>query len=295
MTTRPIVLAAAGLLAVSFAAGSLAPSAPPYPPALAVPGYQVLAADFHVHSFPLSWSTLSPFETVLEARTQGLDAIALTGHNNVVVSKLGRWFSRRFGGPIVLTGEEVHAPSYHMIAVGIEHSIDWRQTAASAIDEIHRQGGIAIAAHPVAQYWPGWNANDATGRLDGSEVVHPVAFTDPQGRLELRQFFARRKLTAIGSSDFHYSSHMGLPRTYVFVTEKSERGVLDALRRGRTVVYDLDGRAFGDADLIRLGVVPALKAPLPSGLWRRLSLVTGVLGLLLGGAFLCSPSTQLET
>lgn len=274
---------AAGLLVASMASGSLAPQSSAAPRKRFAGGYQVLAGDFHVHSFPLSWSTLSPFDTVWEARRLGLDVIAMSGHNNVEVSQVGRWFSRRIGGPIVLTAEEVHAPSYHMIAVGIEHTVSWRQPAASAIDEIHRQGGIAIAAHPLAEYWPGWDAA-AMSRLDGAEVVHPSIFYDGDRRQQIRQFFARRKLTAIGSSDIHYSWIMDFARTYVFVTERSERGVLDALRHGHTVVYDRDGQAFGDPELIKLDAAPPLEARPPSGFWSHVSLVTGVLGLLMGVA-----------
>jgi hypothetical protein len=281
MTARPL-FAAACLLLVSLGAGSVSQAPPPRPRARFVAGYQVLAADFHVHSFPLSWATLSPFETVLEARRQGLDAIAMTGHNHVWVSQWGRWFSGRIGGPTVLRSEEIHAPAYHMVALGIGNTVSWRQTAAGAIDEIHRQGGIAIAAHPVAEYWPGWDA-EAMRRLDAAEVVHPVAFGDPRARLQLRQFFARRRLTAIGSSDFHGLGPIGLARTYVFVTENTERGILEALRQGRTVVYDRDGQVFGDPNLIRLGAVPKLEAP-PPDFWNRVSLVTGVLGLLIGVA-----------
>ena len=274
---------AAGLLAVSMAAGSLAPQSQATPRKRFAGGYQVLAGDFHVHSFPLSWSTLSPFDTVWEAERLGLDVIAMSGHNNVVVSQVGRWFSERIGGPLVLAAEEVHAPSYHMVAVGIEHTVSWRQPAASAIDEVHRQGGIAIAAHPLSSYWPGWDS-EAMRRLDAAEVVHPSIFYDDDRRRQVRQFFARRKLTAIGSSDVHYSWTIDYARTYVFVTERSARGVLDALRQGRTVVYDRDGQAFGDPELIQLDAAAPLAPRRPSGFWSHFSLVTGVLGLLMGVA-----------
>jgi len=280
---RGMLAASAGLLAVSFTSGSLAPVSPPRPRQRFAGGYQVLAADFHVHSLPLSWGTLSPFDTVLEARRQGLDAIAMSGHNNVWVSQVGRWFSRLIGGPVVLTAEEIHSPGYHMIAVGIEHAVSWRATAAEAVEEIHRQGGVAIAAHPVVEYWPGWDA-PALSLLDAAEVVHPVIFGNSERRIELRQFFSRKRLTAIGSSDFHYSEPMGLARTYVFVTENSGRGVMEALRQGHTVVPDRDGQFFGDPELIRLGVVPRLQAPPRSGFRKHLSLVTALLGLLIGAA-----------
>ncbi len=87
-------------------------------------GYRVLAGDFHIHSFPLSWSTLSPWDTVIEAQRQGLDVIAMTGHNHVWVAEVGRWFSRRVGGPTVLVGEEIVGPKYHMLALGIEHTVE---------------------------------------------------------------------------------------------------------------------------------------------------------------------------
>ena len=56
------------------------------------------------------------------------------GHNHVWVSKVGRWFSRREGGPLVLTGEEIVSEHYHLLAIGIDSTIDWRQTAVRAIE-----------------------------------------------------------------------------------------------------------------------------------------------------------------
>ncbi len=47
-------------------------------------GYQVLAADFHVHSFPGD-GVLPPWDLAVEARRRGLDAIALTNHNAMLL------------------------------------------------------------------------------------------------------------------------------------------------------------------------------------------------------------------
>lgn len=276
-------VAAVCLFAAALGAGVLSEPAPASRVRTAG-GYQVLAADFHVHSLPLSWSTLSPFDTVLEARRQGLDAIAMSGHNHVWVSLIGAWFSRAIGGPTVIPAEEVHSPTYHLIALGIRRTVSWRQPAAAAIAKIHRQGGLAIAAHPVREYWSGYD-EAAMNLLDGAEVVHPVVFGNPRSRAEMRQFFARRKLTAIGSSDFHASGRMGVARTYVFAAENSERGILEALRQGRTVVYDRDGAVFGDPALIGLGVVPPLEIP-HANFWNRVSSISALLGLLIGIALL---------
>ena len=272
--------AAGWLLGFAILAGTVSDVAPKNPP-LVLGGYRVLAADFHVHSFPLSWATLGPWDTVLEARHQGLDAIALTPHNHVWVAKAGRWFSRRIGGPTVLVGEEIHAARFHMLAVGIEATVDWRQSVAGAIDEVHKQGGVAIAAHPVAESWPAYDA-ESMRDLDGAEVLQPIAYTSEQATRELREFYGRKRLTAIGSSDYHGPGPLGLCRTYVFVREDTEQGILEALREGRTVVYDR-GQVFGDPEMIELG--PALRESGSSeavlvGLLKVFSRVAGIVGLI---------------
>jgi len=238
------------LLVVALALGTFSDGPRPNPP-LMLGGYRVLAADFHVHSFPFSWSTLAPWDTVLEARHQGLDVIAMTPHDHVWVAKVGRWFSELTGGPTVLVGEEITSPRYHLLAIGIQDKISWRQSAASAIDEVHRQGGVAIAAHPRKQFWPAYDAA-ALRKLDGAEVLHPLVYATPIGYGELQEFYRRARVTAIGDSDYHGIGPMGLCRTYVFAREDSAPAILEALRAGHTVVYDREGRAYGDPELIAL-------------------------------------------
>ena len=80
--------------------------------------------------------------------------------------------------------------------------------------------------------------------------MHPAAFLRPQARADMRQFYERRRTTAIGSSDYHGLGAMGLCRTYVFARDDSEAAVIEALRAGRTIVYDRDGTAYGDPQLL---------------------------------------------
>jgi hypothetical protein len=258
-------------------------------PTLVVGDYEVLAADFHVHVHPLSWAALTPWDSVLEARRQGLDTIALTGHNHVWTAKVGRWFSRRIGGPTVLVSEEIHTPRYHMIAVGVDSTISWRLTAAAAIREVHRQGGVAIAAHPTAHYWAGWDS-EAMEQLDAAEIVHPIVYLRPDRYAQLKQFFGRRQLTAIGSSDYHGLARQGICRTYVFVRENTEQEILAALREGRTAVYDRDGRAYGNPELIQQAaqsrLLPQPEAPPPVTwlmLFSRIAGAVGLVGLIVFG------------
>jgi hypothetical protein len=265
-----------GLLAAGIAAGTLADR-----PALRAPlylaGYRVLAGDFHVHPFPLSASTLAPWDLVLEARRQGLDVIAITPHNGALAGKIGRGFAAALGGPIVIPGEEIHGPRYHLIAAGIHTQIDWRLSAAEAIDDIHRQGGVAIAAHPTAWSWGAYDLATER-RLDGAEVFQPIAFL-PGAREQLREFFGRAPLAAIASSDYHGMGPLGLCRTYVFARDASEGAVLEAIRSHRTVVTDGD-RVFGDAALARFA--PQLPAPpVRPRPWGGMAGLIGLLGLVM--------------
>ncbi len=238
------------LLVLAILAGTAADRPRTNPP-LMIGGYRVLAADFHTHSSMWSDGALTPWGLVLEAERQGLDAIAITGHNEVFDGQLGHWFSRLVGGPTVLPGEEIVTPRYHLIAVGIGKKVGFRQRAASAIDDIHRQGGIAIAAHPGPNFGAGYD-DAAMARLDGAEICHPMIYGREDAQRDLERFSARAPVAAIGSSDFHGLGPMGLCRTYVFARDNSEAAVLEAVRAHRTVVYGRDGQAYGDPTLVRL-------------------------------------------
>jgi hypothetical protein len=172
-----------------------------------------------------------------------------------------------------------------MIAAGITHTIGFLQSAASAIDEIHRQGGIAIAAHPVPSFWPGYDAA-AMRTLDAAEICHPMIYEDDDAQRDFERFAARGSPAAIGSSDFHGLGQMGLCRTYVFAAENSEQAILDAVRARRTIVFGRDGQAYGDAELIELAAAdPRLRSSEPpntrGGSLDWISRIAGVIGLAL--------------
>jgi hypothetical protein len=159
--------------------------------------------------------------------------------------------------PIVIHSQELTTPRFHMAAVGVAGMIDWRLPAVEAIAAIQRQGGVAIAAHPGEDSWtvPG---SDAVLALDGAEAAHPSMLSDPQTDAGLRRFYenGRRlnaRLAAIGSSDFHSMSPIGVCRTYLFVDDVSADAVLAAVRRGRTVAVCPGGRVTGTPqDVARL-------------------------------------------
>jgi hypothetical protein len=264
MSTRHIAWAAlAGAILYGTAMDRPVSRAP-----LTLGGYRVLAGDFHVHPIPFSASTLAPWDLALEAERQGLDVIAMTPQNSVVMGRAAGWI----GGAMVIPGEEVHGPRFHLIALGTGETISWRLSAAEAIDEVHRQGGVAIAAHPSRSAWAAYD-EETRRKLDGSEVRQPLAFT-PARAAEMEAFYELSPTAAIGSSDHHGIGPLGMFRTYVFVRDVSEAGVLEAIRAHRTVVVD-GARVFGDAALV--GFAEQLpKAPATPKRWQA---VVGLVAL----------------
>ena len=223
-------------------------------PARAAMRPMVGAGDFHVHAFPGD-GLLPGWELQREAARRGLDVIAITNHNQTFAARLLRAISGD-DDVMVLRGQEITSSRYHMIAAGIGTRIDWRLSAADAAAAVHEQGGVAIAAHPIDRFW--LPRDPATlGALDGAEVAHPVMYFVPGARDELAAFYAavravNPRAAPIGSSDVHSEPGMGECRTFLVVEERSEKGVLDAIRNGRTVASDRVGNFIGDPALVEI-------------------------------------------
>ena len=245
-------------LLVSIAAGTFADRPVGREPVHAGP-YLVLSADFHTHPGLGSGGTLTPWGLVTEAQRQGIDVLAVTGHNTTWDAHVAHAFSRLASGPIVLMGEEITSKTQDLVAVGIQETISFRLPLRDQIDDVHRQGGLAIAPHPIARYYDAYRNTGAVAVIDGTEVCHPLVYAMADGANELARFASGTAATPIGSSDFHSSGRVGTCRTFVFVEEASERGVLAALRAHRTVVYGANGRVFGDATLVQLGDAAGLR------------------------------------
>jgi len=266
-------------------------------------GYRLLEVDLHSHT-RFSDGFLSPFDLVIHARRHNLDALAITEHNMIFPAKLGAWFTRKTGGPTVLLGEEITTNRYHVHGVGLTRKVDASLPLSAVIDDIHAQGGIVIAAHPVKRFWP--TLVPLRDRFDAAEVMHPIAFGTTRERSgwrwqEMREFYldARKEgktLTAVASSDYHFFSPLGICRTLVFAKSDDADSIMEALKAGRTVVYDLEGNAYGDPAMIEaLRREPWVEKPQDydykgNGAQDRIARICGFLGLL--GILLFRPARR---
>jgi predicted metal-dependent phosphoesterase TrpH len=286
---RPLIGALA-LFGLGLIIGAITDEKPSRPVEMRA-GYRVIQGDFHVHT-RTSDGFLSPMEAVINAERQGLDAVGITEHNTAWPGRVAAWFAEVTDGPVVVVGQELTTNRYHLIILGLQHTVSWRLSLADAIDDAHAQGAVAIAAHPATKYWPAYDA--VLDKLDGSEVVHPIALREsvnPKWRWEdMITFWKRsqqtdRPLAAIGSSDFHAMKAMGICRTYLFVNEVSSAGVIDAIRNQRTVAFGPKEQAFGRPELVaalRADPIPQRgnASYTPNGGLDLLGRLMGIFGLL---------------
>ena len=279
-------LVAAGLVAAGIVVATVL-AVPPPPRTSSAGGYRVLAADLHVHSF-VGDGALAPWEIVREARFRGLDVIAITNHNQLVGARIAAWSARGDDRPLVLIGQEITAPRFHMTGAGLSRRIDWRLSAGQAAAAVHAQGGVAIGAHPDKESW-GAMGDAALRALDGLEIGGPFPrMEDPWDGGWTREFFAAAagvngNLAPIGGSDFHFGRSLGLARTYILAEAATGHAVIDAIRQARTVSRDGDGVLYGDPALVQLveqSVTDSLR-PSRADRWRLLASVVVLSGLAL--------------
>lgn len=229
-------------------------------------GYRLLEADLHAHT-RFSDGFLSPFDVVIAARRSGLDVIAVTEHNMLFPAKLAAWFSSLISGPTVVVGEEITRRGVHLVALGLEERVPSSMPVRDMIAEVHRQGGVVAAAHPVRRFWP--KLLPLVHELDAMELVHPIRLRggsgawNPADISDFREEARRRgrSLAVIGSSDYHFFKMLGTCRTYVLARDASAGAIVEAIAQRRTVVREPDGELAGEPEWVAL---LEREPPLPS-------------------------------
>jgi hypothetical protein len=212
----------------------------------------VLEGDIHTHS-SLAGALSTPVDIPLLAHRRQLDFVAVTEHNAWFGGAVARVAGRALAPDvIVLPSEEITNRAYHLLAIGLEQRVDPTLPLSAIAGEVHRQGGIVVAAHPTRDTWPLLLGLAQEKKLDGAEVFHPTILGRDDRLREHAEFLeeasrrAGRPLVAFGSSDYHGGSGLGVCRTIVFARERTAASILDAMREGRVVAVTSDGRSTGD-------------------------------------------------
>lgn len=206
-----------------------------------------LRIDLHVHTRDSLDSHISLDDAARRCREEDLDGFAVTNHD--FFSDIpSSWLKKT--DLVILRGMEVSARGAHILALDINEEVEMGLGILETVEKIHEQGGLAIIAHPysVLRTWVNRREIEAAG-FDLVEVANAYQF--PYGwMLERNTRLAQELgLPQTGGSDAHIPRTVGRAYTVLEVDERSEEGVLEALRKGKTKA---EGRGISLAERLKL-------------------------------------------
>lgn len=197
-------------------------------------------ADTHMHtSYSDGMASPEALVDYVVAKTD-LKVIAITDHDTADGALVARDYAGRMGYDLdVVIGQEVTTEQGDILGLFVRHTLPQFSTAVDAIDAIHRQGGLAIAAHPFSR-WATWGQMHGVGKrlltlpLDGVEVRNGFPLNLISNRITARANQRRtRPLSRLGGSDSHSVYTIGQPHTLFPGSSASD--LRTAIMRGTTL------------------------------------------------------------
>jgi predicted metal-dependent phosphoesterase TrpH len=222
---------------------------PDYPPVQAAGrGRAWYRGDCHLHTI-YSDGKRTPEEVAAGARAAGLDFINTSEHNTS--SSHAVWGQYASPDLLVITGEEATTRNGHYVIVGLPAGtwIDWRYRARDGelpefLRALHRDGAIAVAAHPFATClacsWKfGYAGMDAVEVWNGPWTPDDEVAVQMWNGMLVESARTGQWLPAMGDSDAHSDPQViGLPHNVVLADDLNTAAVLDGLKAGRTWIAE---------------------------------------------------------
>lgn len=192
----------------------------------------------HLHSlYSDGTATVQALLDHIEQRTT-LDLVAITDHERIDGALRAREIldAGDYHFEVVI-GEEITTRRGHVLALFLEKRIPALRPLPETIERIHDQGGLAIAAHPLAPFTPSLGRRsllalhhdpDARHRLDGIEMLNP-SVAGRARRSHRQALHEQIGLAAVGNSDAHVLEHVGTGWTWFEgATPDAYRGAVEA-------------------------------------------------------------------
>jgi len=211
--------------------------------------------DLHNHT---RWSfdcSMDPAKVVRVARARGIDAIAITDHDEI---EGAREAQRAAGGDIlVIVGEEIDTTAGDILGLFLKEKIATHDPI-EAIRAIHDQGGVAILAHPFTKTK---SVDDRVARaIDGCEgfnarhsTVPSIEGAEPEPRIA--SFAKEYDLSLTAGSDAHFYRELARARTVVSASTLEE--AKEQIRRGNAV---LSGKKSSPFNLLASAALRSMKS-----------------------------------
>lgn len=201
--------------------------------------------DLHLHTSRHSPdSETDPFDLLAAARTAGLDGVVLTEHDYLWPE--GELAELRAAAPdlIILGGIEVTGRGGDMLVYGIADAstlprgIGWGELTR----EVHRQGGVVIAAHPNRWGQPFARVvRDSGAELDGIEVMSNNM--DRELRVQAAELLKKYpNFAQLGNSDSHAPWSVGCCYTEFDAVIRTSADLASAIRGRKGVAKENEGK-----------------------------------------------------
>lgn len=224
-----------------------------------------LKLDLHVHS-RFSPDGISSWSTILDqAEKRGLDGVSITDHDYFDRDQFQS--AQEETDLILIPGQEVSTELDHILAYFIDSPVEPWRDPADVIDDIHKQGGIAVAAHPYrlvksypAEYFERFDAIEVFNGRSGDPAVSGTP-----------NYYAKNLADELGTtstagSDSHLHWTIGNGVTYL-ESENNRDSIRENLLKGNTWTQGNSSLQTNRAlsQFIRLIKEPSLEAGLKWG------------------------------
>lgn len=172
-------------------------------------------ADLHIHT-NVHDGLSAPEEVVLKAIKKGIRFVAITDHNTITGALAAKKYAQENRLDVeVIVGEEVLTKDGEILALFIKEKIPPFRETKWTCEQIHGQGGLAIAPHPFRKYI-GWGISETLFKdlwkrnlLDGAEMYNPWDFLPFIWQKRKRIFQQLGVKTLLANSDAHYADWVG--------------------------------------------------------------------------------------
>lgn len=189
--------------------------------------------DTHIHS-KYSKDSIMPLEDIIRcSRKENLKAIAISDHDEIGAIEAIKDVEHE--GIIVIPAEEVSSSKGHIVALGITDYIKPLQTPEETIDQIHDNGGIAIAAHPYCFYRSGVGSMVTDLDIDAIETRNS-RFILGYSNLRAKKTSEKYDFPPIGASDAHFIEGIGSCYTQIPDAYDVDE-ILKYIKKGKTTAH----------------------------------------------------------
>lgn len=188
--------------------------------------YQI-HADLHVHTTFSKDSLITPKDLVYYAKKRGLNAVAVTDHNQLE----GAFKIAKETDFLVIPGMEVSSRDGHIIALNIQELIPKGLSAVETVERIHKAGGVAIACHPYV-YFKGCLRENVCATFDAIEVINARAFPFKNSVKKAEASAKTFGLSRVAGTDAHYGPQIGYAYTVIEAAEPSVEAIAKAIVDG---------------------------------------------------------------